>query len=144
MLRIFGVPTLLLSQLRGQVGHTTSLAEVAPQGLRLQKPPGEGFTFVPAPHRCQHRHCPYLAVSHHDHPDQHDVDVNAQGLIVINFIHLRGKKKQSRGQLKAFTAPKQAGACSTSPSLSSVLLRSASSSHQLPTPALCWKKNGLK
>lgn len=31
----------------------------------------------------------YLAVSHHDHPDQHDVDVNAQGLIVINLIHLK-------------------------------------------------------
>lgn len=33
-------------------------------------------------------HCTYLAVPHHDHPDQHDVDVNAQGLVVVNFIHL--------------------------------------------------------
>lgn len=33
--------------------------------------------------------CIYLAVSHHDHPDQHNVDVNTQGLIVINFIHLK-------------------------------------------------------
>lgn len=38
----------------------------------------------------------HLRVPQHDHSDQHDVDVNTQGLIMVNFIHLRKK----RGKIK--------------------------------------------
>ena len=62
--------------------------------------------------------CIYLAVSHHDHPDQHDVDVNAQGLVVINFIHLKKGGKQNREEVTTIPALK--------PLLSSTLPRSAS------------------
>lgn len=42
----------------------------------------------------------YLTISHHDHPDQHDVDVNAQRLVVINFIHLKKGGKSNGGKLR--------------------------------------------
>lgn len=35
----------------------------------------------------------YLRVPQHDHSDQHDIYVNAQGFIVVNFIHLRKEGK---------------------------------------------------
>lgn len=31
----------------------------------------------------------YLCIPQHDHSDQHNIYVNAQGFIVVNFIHLR-------------------------------------------------------
>lgn len=36
----------------------------------------------------------HLCVPQHDHSDQHNVDVNAQGLIMVNFIHLRKKEEK--------------------------------------------------
>lgn len=34
----------------------------------------------------------HLAVTDHDHADEDDVDVGAQGFIVVDLIHLRGRK----------------------------------------------------
>lgn len=34
----------------------------------------------------------YLRIPQHDHSDQHNIYVNTQGFIVVDFIHLRNKK----------------------------------------------------
>lgn len=43
---------------------------------------------------CSLNPCPYLSVSHHNHSDQNNVNVNSQGLIMVYFIHLQRKTRQ--------------------------------------------------